>query len=254
MGDLVKLGAPEPRCNLCKLGEQSQELLDIIHQMRWRDNKPYRAIVDEVNTLIARDGLEEQGVKPLFLSGLVKHMTDHIPPEKILVHELQEASSAKRKLLPNDPDAVHRAVQIKRASLEKIEANAKVWQKVFETCRKEFDELPAETNPMVRKMAVEAMAKAHTTWAELVKAKETLLKERYLTVEIAQQAVDVYARSLAGAMAEQLVAVRDDTLASDPEAGEAVEKMYAGFRDAVLSAVSGLYEESLKTVMERYNI
>lgn len=254
--DNVVKGDFQPRCNLCKLGKQSKELLDIIHQMRWSDDKPFRAIVEEVNTIIERDDLEAQGVKPLALSSLVTHFAEHVSPEKLLAHELQEAASKKRKLMPKDPSPARKAIQIHRESLAKIEENLNVWQEIFDQVHKEFKELPAEAvNPIVRKMAVEAMSKAHGAWAELIKAKEVLLKERTLSLEMIQQAVDLYARSWAGSLAEALTTACDSVKADYPGASEVVvDKVYESFRQAAMSSVEGLYEEAIRATTEQYKL
>lgn len=251
-------GINEARCRYCRLGTSHPELLAIIHQWRFgEERKTYRDITDELNKLVARDNLN---LKPFHISGLTEHFTSHIPADSAVIYEIQELASKRKQRTPADPDLMHRAIEVRRQSLEKIEANLAKWQRVFQAVYQSYglDNTDANGNPAPlsnpSKDDVDSMAKAHGVWADLITAKDRLLKDRNFTLSILQESVDYYGRNLVPPTCEAVFKARDEISAAHPEFAELAEAITKAFLDALRTAVSGLYEQTIKEIGDKYSI
>lgn len=243
-------GIWEPRCRLCKLSKSHPDLVEIIHQWKFGDGKSYRDIVAGINEIIHRDNLD---LREFNIACLTAHLNDHVPADTVLVAEAQEAASSKRKRHPADPDIFHRAIEVKRKSLEKIEENLLKWQKIYEALYKSFD-LDGENPVLPTSKDVDAMAKAHSTWAELVTAKERLLKERNFVKEVLQQGVDYFGRTFAQRVLSGLIEARDKALEGHPDSAELIEALFAATVTQIKESITGLYDETIQVIGDRFTL
>lgn len=251
------VGTFTPQCKLCKMTKSHPELSEMINQWRFGDGASYRDIAEKANRMIDRDQL---GIPHLVISNFVQHWSSHISPDAVLIHEMQEKASTKPKK-PADPEILSKAVEVKRQSLEKIEKNLLAWQRTFDSIYTSLgldnvdpDGNAAPPTTVPTKDDVDAMSKAHATWADLIKTKELLLKERIFTIEVMQQAVDLYGRSFANSVSDRLIAIRDEHKANNPQFADDVDLLFEDFVKAIKESIVGNYDATIKEIADKFSL